>query len=129
MEYGSVTVEQIADAPVVWTNWLDTVRSQDIEQAYHAVMDVVNRSNERVYVVVDLSHEPRIPMRDLLNGALAGPYTDPKVAKWLVIGQDDRSRSMANTLFFVTGQHKVQWFENESAAFDYLQQSGWSLKH
>jgi hypothetical protein len=68
-------------------------------------------------------------MRELVNGALAGSYTDPKVSKWLVIGESADSRSIANSLFFVTGEHKVVWFEDEAAAFDYLQALGWTIQH
>lgn len=129
MTYSTMTVEQNEEHQIIRMNWEANIQTNNIEQAYHDVMDVVNESDKAVFVVLDLNNNPNIPISELLKGALAGSYTDPKVLKWLLIGKRDASRSIANTLFFVTGENKVVWFEDETGASDYLDKLGWTMKH
>lgn len=127
-DHNSVTVEQIEDFPLVRMNCQTIVEAHELKQAYLDVMEVVKHSEHSLYFMLDLSNQPNIPIREIMNGALAGSYTDSKVAKWILIGQSDTSRSIANSLFFVTGEHKVVWFENEAGAFHYLQELGWAIQ-
>ena len=124
-----MTVHKIENSPVILMDWAKTNNTQDIQSAYHDVMEVVNHSNDDVYLMLDMSANSDVSIRDLLNGALNGPYTDPRVAKWLVIGKGETSRSLANTLFFITGEHKVVWFEDQDGAYDYLENLGWHIQH
>lgn len=126
--YNSVSVEQVEDFPLMRMNCESTVTPQDLEAAYVDFMAAVKESEDTMYFMLDLSNHPELPLRELVSAALAGSYTDPKVAKWLLIGQSETSRSIANSLFFVTGEHKVVWFEDEAAAFNYLQNLGWTIQ-
>lgn len=127
--HNSVNVHQSKDMPLIRMTCETSVEAQDLKAAYQDVVEVVSHSDESLYFMLDLSKEPNISMREIVSGALAGSYTNPKVRKWLVIGQSEASRSIANSLFFVTGEHKVVWFEDEAAAYEYLEALGWTIQH
>lgn len=119
----SVSVECLDGIPAIRMNWEKQVNNRDVAEAFEIINNLLNESVHSLYVIVDLQSNPNMPVAATLNGALFGPYRNPRLKKWLIIGASSLGRVVENILSSVTGRHNVQWFDDSDAVFAYLEQA------
>lgn len=112
----TVSVEAIKDYPALLMKWGETADPTDIKKAYEVISDALSVAQSPLFVIVDLSENRYMPLRETVSGALFGPYNHRNLDAWLVIGGHQIARMVASSLSQVTRQHKVEWFANMEAA-------------
>lgn len=117
----TVRVERIDHFPAMLMMWETHVREADVLDAFQTITDILEQSDTPMYCVVDLRRNPIFPLRATLHGALFGPYRNPKLKEWLVLGSNPLARTIEKTLSSVTGRKNVSWFMSYEAVLDYLQ--------
>lgn len=113
---------ELLDNPVaiqmVWSRYVD---KQDVANAFRDINTLLNESSKPLHIIVDLQNNPQMPVAVTLNSALFGPYRNPQLKSWLIIGSSSMGRVVENVLSSVTGRNNVQWFNNPDEVFAYLE--------
>jgi hypothetical protein len=102
--------------------WEATTNRSDITAAYSEIQRVLEQATSPMYVIVDLTQNPQMPMRETLTGALFGPYGHPMLAQWLVVGKHNIGLMVARLLERTTGKKQVTWFNTIDAALEFVTQ-------
>ena len=118
----TVSVSHIQDYPALLMRWDAQPSDEDIRRAYQDIKTNLDAATTRMYVIVDLTADPRMPLLPTLNGALHGPYQHPRLIKWLVAGNHSLGRIVARLLAGATGEQHVVWFNTTDNALDYVNQ-------
>ncbi len=116
----TVTIEQLANGNAIRMTWQRQVNAQDVERAFTAITDILKEASSPMYVVVDLLSNPNFPIGATLNAALFGPYRNPKLKEWLIIGSNSMAQFIERTLASVTGHRNVRWFKTQEEVSAYL---------
>lgn len=114
------TITPIDGLPACILWYATRLKSEDISQAFRTLNALIDRSPRPVYVFVDLRQQPQFPLTDILRAALEGPFRNPKLAEWLVIGSTPMAQIIGRTLSAVTLRKNIRYFETEDAAKSYL---------
>jgi len=112
------SINQIA----ILMQWEATINPSDIMAAYTEIQRILEQATNPIYVVVDLTQNPQMPMRETLTGALFGPYGHPMLAQWLVAGQHNIGLMVARLLERTTGKKQVTWFNTIDDALKFVEQ-------
>jgi len=122
MEFAKPTVEVtcLEGSNTLRMRWQHHVLPHDVAHAFQQITDRLDVSDASLYVVADLTSNPRIPLKETISALLAGPYRHPRLAEWLIVGSNLEARSVANALFAITRRSNVRWFDTERDALDYL---------
>jgi hypothetical protein len=89
---------------------------------------ILNEAPEPIYVFVDLRERPNFPLADTLRGALDGPFRNPNLKEWLVIGSSAMAHTIGRMLSAMTRRHNIKWFDSEEEAVAYLKASHGQVK-
>jgi len=119
MSTPTVTIEPIAGYPALKMTWQHVVRESDVARAFQQITKVLDTSHRPIYVVVDLLSNPRFPITLTVQEAL-GPYRDPMLKEWLVVGSNWMAKAIESTLARITRHKNVRWFHSEADALAYL---------
>lgn len=116
----TVYVEPIHGRNAVRMVWAKDPSGADVYRAFKDITAYIKTSVAPVYILVDITCKPRFPMNETIRGAINGPFRNPQVAEWLVVGTTPQARAIARTLTGVTRRENIQWFHTEDAALTYL---------
>ena len=108
-------------AATLW--WAHAVRREDVVTAFRDLNTILNEASEPIYVFVDLRERPNFPLADTLRGALDGPFRNPNLKEWLVIGSSPMAHTIGRMLSSITRRHNIKWFNTEEEAVAYLKTS------
>lgn len=117
----TVHVEDFGEFPAVKMTWQREVNYPDLSDAFRQIEEKLNNSAQPLYVVVDITRNPNFPLNTTVAEAAAGPYRNPKLVEWLVIGSNLGARMIERLLSSITGRHNVRWFKSEAEVIAYLQ--------
>lgn len=117
----TVHVEDFGEFPAVKMTWQREVNYPDLSDAFRKIEEKLNNSVQPLYVVVDITRNPNFPLNTTVAEAAAGPYRNPKLVEWLVIGSNLGARMIERLLSSITGRHNVRWFKSEAEVTAYLQ--------
>lgn len=116
----TVRIEPTEDYPAILMTWEHQVSEADVVRAFNRITMLLETTEYQQYVIVDLGHNPVFPLRATINSALFGPYRNPKLIAWLVIGSSPLARTIEKTLASVGRRKNVEWFDSIEAVTDYL---------
>ncbi len=119
METKTVTVEYDAIHKLIRMKWEAKVIAKDVRDAFRTIDDLLNRSEQPLYVLVDISSQPNFPISDTIVGALFGPYRNPKLIGWLIVGKTVIATMIERVLSTTTNINNVLWFNTEAEALAY----------
>ena len=94
----------------------------DVTDAFKDINHLLNISSEPLFVIVDIRSNPNFPLSATLNGALFGPYRNPVLREWLIIGSNPLAHMIERILSEVTGRKNVRWFTTDADANAYVLQ-------
>lgn len=118
----TVTVKHI-DHQTILMVWADVVTPLDVKEAFKEVDAILNKAEQEMFVVVDISTNPNFPLSATISGALFGPYRNPKLREWLIVGSNAMAHSIERTLANIARRSNVRWFTTQAEAYAYVEQS------
>ena len=118
----TVTVKLLDNYPALNMKMKANVRSIDMQYAYMEIERHLNHFMGTVFIVVDLTENEQLPIQATIAGAMFGPYLNPKIEQWLVVGEHRIGKQIAKQLLFWTGKERVEWFESCEDCLAYIQQ-------
>jgi len=108
---------------VIQMVWSHKVNDQDVRNSFKLVNQLLEAANHPIFVAVDISADPNFPIAATLTGALFGPYRNPNLREWLIIGSNSAARFIERTLSGATGRVIVRWFESRAEVDVYVEQA------
>ena len=123
MSQPTISVETIENYNAIRMVWARHVNGPDVHSAFAQVQAILNASDQQMYVVVDILNQPQFPLGDTLQAAMYGPYRNPNLKEWLIVGTNQFAKMIERVLAATTGRHNVRWFDTEAEALDYLIQT------
>lgn len=120
----TVRVEHLHDPEVIKMSWDHRVSSDDVYSAFKAISVILEQSETELYVLVDILANPNFPFSATVNGAMFGPYRNPKLIAWLIVGSSHAGRMIERVLTAVTKRRNVEWFDSEADALAHMAQQG-----
>ncbi|MBX3064138.1 MAG: STAS/SEC14 domain-containing protein [Anaerolineae bacterium] len=116
----TVQIDYLEGYHALKMTWQHNVQTQDVYTAFHKIEMELRKSDQPLYVVVDLLSDPRFPLKATVDGARVS-YRHPRLAEWLIIGSNWLARAIERALASVTNKRNVRWFDSEDAALAYLE--------
>jgi hypothetical protein len=118
----TVTVEYLNQYQAIRMTWQHKVSYIDLRDAFHSINSILNAASEPMYVIVDITSDPNFPLGATITEAASGPYRNPKLKAWLIIGSNGLARIIERILGGLTGRKNVLWFKSEAEVTAYLEQ-------
>jgi len=103
--------------------WASRVNDTDVKQSFKAVDAILTSAGHPMFVVVDITADPNFPISATLTGALFGPYRNPNLREWLIIGSNTAAKFIERTLSAATGRTIVRWFATDAEAAAFITQA------
>ncbi|MBK8134904.1 MAG: hypothetical protein KA401_03890 [Anaerolineae bacterium] len=114
------TATLLPDLPAAVLWWAHDVQRADVMPAFRHLDTLISMSATPLYVLVDLREKPTFPLTDTLRGALDGPFRNPNLAEWLVVGSTPLAQTIGRTLSAITRRNNIRWFKTLEAAMEFL---------
>ncbi len=118
----TVTVELVPEYPLFRVICKQRVDKQDVIPAFQTIMNGLEQTEKRMYVLVDIRQNTQLPIKEIVGAAFWGPHRHPNLVAWLVVGSNALARSIARLMSQISRRQNVQWFENEAEALTYIEQ-------
>ena len=122
-ELATIRIKEFRDTGAILMEWDHQVDSFDVNQAFREIEALLHEAEEPRFVVVDLLANPNLPMAATVQGAAFGPYRNPHLREWLIIGGNTLARTVARMLAASTRRMNVNWFDTEDEVAEYLQRA------
>jgi hypothetical protein len=116
----TVRVDRLENLPAVQMIWEHTVTPDDVSTAFRQVNQLLTASEIPLFVIVDIRNNPNFPVSTTVNSAIFGPYRNPSLEEWLMLGTSPLARTIERILASVTGRGNVRWFSTEDEVSEYL---------
>ncbi len=116
----TVTVTPVEGHPALLMQWTSAPEKRDVRDAFKTMTEMLDASAVSLRVIVDVSSNPRFPLSETISGAFWGPFRNPKLAEWLVIGASMTSHTIGRTLTSLSRRDNICWFETMDEAMRYL---------
>lgn len=117
----TVQVEAYQDYPAMKMTWDHLVKAEHVLESFREITRLLEKMGPGTYVIVDLLTNPKYPLTATINGALFGPFRDPRLQAWLIVGVNNPlARMVEHTLKSVSGRSNVHWFDTEAQALAYI---------
>lgn len=100
--------------------WEHTVDERDVKRAFQRIEDILHAADTPVFIVVDITRNPRFPLRQTVTSAVAA-YRHPLLEKWLVVGKSMLGETIERLLASITQERKVAWFDTEAQALAHIE--------
>ena len=110
----------MTDLPIIRMTWDQHVHNQDVHHAFQRINALLNDSPVPLFALVDIRTNPSFPITATLDGALTGPYRNPRLKEWLIVGINPIAQMLEKIMASATGRRNVRWFENEQEAIAYV---------
>jgi len=114
----SVHVE-VLNTQVIKMTWQHRVNEIDVGRAFDKINQLLNENDGPRFVLVDISAKPQFPLMTTVHSAVAGPYRNPRLREWLIVGSNRLAHMVEKTLASVTNRRNVVWFNTEADALAY----------
>jgi len=114
------TATLIPDLPAAVLWWAHDVKQEDVLPAFRHLDTLISMSEKPLYVIVDLREKPTFPLTDTLRGALDGPFRNPNLAEWLVVGSTPLAQTIGRTLSAITRRNNIRWYKTQEEAVEFL---------
>jgi hypothetical protein len=115
----TISVGRLASyANTLLMTWQQDVRLGDVSNAFKAINSTLDNTDNLLYVIVDIRSQPKFPMAETIFAAVRGPYRHPKMAAWLVIGDNRVARMIGTTVSNIARRNNIEWFESMQSALD-----------
>jgi TctA family transporter len=118
----TVSVQQL-NTYIVKMSWSNKVNDQDVRNSFKEINSLLSVSAQPMFVLVDITADPNFPIAATLTGALFGPYRNPNLREWLIVGSNKAAHFIERTLSGATGRTIVRWFDTEADAAAYVAES------
>jgi hypothetical protein len=116
----TVIIEHQEHTDIIHMTWRRRVMSADVYTAFTTINDILEASDHPLYVIVDIRSNPNFPLTATIDGALSGPYRNPKLKEWLILGSNPVARIVERTLRTMAQRRNVVWFSTEAEIEAYL---------
>lgn len=118
----TIRIESIEGYSALKMIWERDAASADVSPAFSKIREKLETNDRPLTVIVDLSRNPKMPIKETLSAALAA-YRHPRLKAWLIIGNNWMARMIEGTLSSITGRKNVFWFTTETEALAHLVES------
>lgn len=116
----TVTVTPLEGRRALLMHWTKHPQKPDIRAAYQTMTECLGRSETALRIVVDVSCHPHFPIRETVSGAFWGPFRNPALAEWLVVGASGTAYTIGRALIGLSGRDNIRWFDTMDEALGYL---------
>ena len=117
----AIEVSYDASNSMIMMRWSREIDKCALEIAFQKIMEHLEASPCPLYIIVDLSANPRFPTLETILQTVKGAYQHPKVAGWLVLKANPIARTIATVLAKTTGIKSVLWFNTQEEIDTYLE--------
>jgi hypothetical protein len=117
----TVYAEPVEDYNALVMLWEHDIRTEDVQPAFDTITQHLNAADAPMYVLVDLLKDPQFPLLETISGALWGPFRNPMLKEWLVIGSNNLAHVIARMLMNATRRNNIRWFKSYDEAKAYMQ--------
>jgi hypothetical protein len=124
----TVWADRLEGLPAIKMVWTARPNVQDIRKAFSDITAHLSYDEQSLYVVVDISSNPRFPLFDTVIHCLTGPFKHENLREWLVVGDSPAARQIESLLSRVTGRSNIRWFGTEAQAMAYLDEQAGSWR-
>jgi hypothetical protein len=100
--------------------WEGRVQAEDVPPAFAILNKALAEASAPIYVLVDLTSNPTLPLSVTIEETLRGPFNHPMLAEWLVYGTNWRAQTIANVITKVGLRSNIRWSSSEAEALEYL---------
>ena len=121
MAQSTVFVDAINNLPALRMVWRKDVLKSDVTSAFQQIETKLQNTDQPLFVIVDITAKPNFPLAATINAAMFGPYRNPQLKEWLIVGTNTMAKSIERVLAGSIGRKNVRWFETEDAALAYLE--------
>lgn len=115
----TVNISQTSNPSIYYMRWDHNPSENDVRIAFLDIEKLLNEATQSIYIIVNLTSNPRFPMKATLNGAMKVNH-HPKMGDWLVVGGTHAARIIGRSLTML-GRTNVSWHESENDAHEYLE--------
>jgi hypothetical protein len=119
----TVRAEPVAGYHALVMLWEHDIRTEEVQPAFDTITAHLNATDTPMYVLVDLLQDPQFPLLETISGALWGPFRNPMLKEWLVIGSNNLARVIARMLMNATRRKNIRWFKSYDEARTYMQKT------
>ena len=116
MDEKTVRVEVIEGFSALKMIWDTRPLERDVARAFVEITRYLDKVDETVNVIVDITSAPKFPITTTYSGVMSGPFNHSKMGKWLVVGSNIGAQIIAKMMNAVGSGGEIIWFENEEAA-------------
>ncbi|PJF22977.1 MAG: hypothetical protein CUN56_03280 [Phototrophicales bacterium] len=102
-------------------NWDANPDENDVRLAFIQIEERLNNSQKPVDIIVDITSNPRFPMRTTINGA-ARVNQHSMMGDWVVIGGNRAAQLIARSMNLF-GKNNIYWYQTETEAFNHFEQN------
>lgn len=119
----STVCVELYEPYIIKMSWSSKVSDGDVRNSFKEINNLLTVAEHPMFVVVDITADPNFPIAATLTGALFGPYRNPNLREWLIIGSNTAAHFIERTLSGATGRVIVRWFETQADVDAYVEQS------
>lgn len=102
--------------------WESEVSDYDVYSVFNPVQSQLSDAASPQYIVMDISSNPKFPLRETITAALFGFYRHPMAAEWLAVGVCEQWKFAEQMLVKATNGRKMRWFRDIAEAEEYIKQ-------
>lgn len=116
----TIRVTRVENAPALKMLWSCNIHPPDVGPAFQDINYRLNEASKPLFVMVDIGCNPNFPIFETVIHAATGPFRNPKLREWLIIGENVGAKRIENLLTRMTGSSNVRWFDDEAEAMAYI---------
>lgn len=98
--------------------WQKHPKLHDINDAFDVILKKLTTTDQKIYIIVDISTNPRFPLSMTVSRA-SQVHRHPKMGDWLVVGSNTMAKFIGSTISALS-ESKVLWFDTEEDALHHL---------
>jgi|GEM_PF-2279497 len=118
----SIEIIQYKHYRAIHMKWSADIDRRSIKMYFDELCDILDAENDPLCVVVDLRENKFMPLIDTFKAVIAEAHGHPKLATWLVLGENSFARPVAAMLNRFGQATDIMWFDNEIDMDDYLEE-------
>ncbi|MFN8378437.1 MAG: hypothetical protein U0452_07170 [Anaerolineae bacterium] len=104
-------------------DWDSSPDKRDVRDAFQQMTELLDASGQPLWVIVDVSSNPRFPLSETITGAFWGSFRNKMLLEWLVVGASGTAHTIGRTLTGITKRDNIRWFPTIDEAMAYLEQA------
>ena len=116
----TVSIKPFEELCAVKMIWQHDVKASDVRTAFKDISRQQPCPDEPYYVLVDIRSDPQFPLAETIVSALAGPFRDPQLVEWVIIGSNQTAKLIEHMLTRIAKRANVVWFDTPDEAEDYV---------